>query len=64
VDEPTGQSHIGQGLAELAYGEGLDLPLRLADNDIVSAGFSTYGEYLGAPFLLRTASLVRIGSVD
>jgi hypothetical protein len=50
-DEPTGQSHLGQGLAELAYGEGLDLPLPLADNDIVSTGFSTYGEHFGAPFL-------------
>jgi hypothetical protein len=34
------KSHNSQGLAELAYGEGLDLPLRWADDDIVSAGFS------------------------
>jgi hypothetical protein len=51
-DEPTGQSHLGQGLAELAYGEGLDLPLRLADNDIVWAGFLIYREQFGASFSL------------
>jgi hypothetical protein len=38
-DEPAGHSHIGQGLGELAYGESLDVPVGLAGNDIVSAGF-------------------------
>jgi hypothetical protein len=53
--ESTGWSHLGQGLAELADGEGLDLPLRLAGNGIVSAGFSIYGEHFGAPLFFQTA---------